>query len=105
MNCRNFFKKTICLLKGYTKCNRNTEAVGHYIKISAGRGAFCRDPERYEYDGRLYRCARCNELFLIHSILQWELIDLVKTTLQNIPQGIFENAFACENYDFARLYR
>ena len=82
-----FWLMILCWLKGHTKCTRDTVTTGHYICIPAGRGAFCRDPERYEYNGRLYRCARCGELLLIHGILAWELEDLITATLQDIPEG------------------
>jgi len=101
----NFLKKIICLLKGHASLTRDTKTVSHYIKISAGRGAFCQDPERYEYDGWLYRCARCDELLLFQGIASWELEDLMKVTLQNLPQGTLELAFSEPHYDFARLYR
>jgi len=97
-------QKIICLIKGHKRCSRDVPVTNHYIRIPAGRGAFCRDPERYEYDGRLYRCVRCGELLLIHGILSWELEDLITTTLKDYPIGNWEKIFQYKNYDFVRLY-
>jgi hypothetical protein len=83
-------QKIICWFKGHTKLEHDTEHTSHYIRIPAGREAFCRDPERYEYAGRLYRCARCGELLLVRGILEWELVDLLEATLQNFPGNVFK---------------
>lgn len=92
-------KKIICLFKGHTSLTRDTETISHYIRIPAGRGAFCRDPERYEYDGRLYRCACCGTLILHYGICSWELEDLLTATLQDyIP--IAWNYYSQQNYEF-----
>ena len=99
------FQKIICWLRDHKKCSRGTPATSHYIKIPAGRGAFCRDPEQYRYAGRLYRCARCGELLLIHGVLSWELGDLITTTLADRPEVLFDNAFFDSGYDFARIYK
>lgn len=95
-------KKLICLFKGHTSLNRDTETTSHYIRISAGRGAFCRDSERYEYDGRLYRCARCGALILHHGICSWELADLIDITLQDLPEAFFDFS---TDYEFTRIYK
>lgn len=96
--------KIICWFKGHTNFNRDTKYVHHYIRIPAGRGAFCRDPEHYEYGGRLYRCARCGALLLQRGILSWELEDLLETTLKDLPDGCFEFAFTQQDYDWCRLF-
>jgi len=87
------FQKIICLLRGHKSCGRDTKYTRHYIRIPAGRGAFCQDPERYRYAGRLYRCARCGELLLTHGVLSWELADLIKATLKDLPELFFEDIF------------
>ena len=99
------FQKIICLFWGHTKCTRDTKTIDHYIHIPAGRGAFCRDPERYEYNGRLYHCARCGELLLIHGILSWEIEDLIKATLQDYPVGNWLRIFEHQDYNILRLYK
>jgi hypothetical protein len=98
-------KKIICLFKGHTGLIRGTETTGHYVRIPAGRGAFCRDPERYEHDGRLYRCARCGALILHHGICSWELEDLMNETLRNIPVSCWDVGFNNQDYEFIRLYK
>lgn len=99
-------QKIICWFKGHTKLDRNTETTSHYIKIPAGRGAFCRDPERYEYDGQLYRCARCGALILHHGICSWELEDLISATLQDISEGYWDCSWSNPGYElFNRVYK
>ncbi len=96
-------KKIVCQLKGHTGFKRDAVYVRHYIEIPAGRGAFCRAPKRYKYGGRLYRCARCNELLLIHGILSWEVSGLIEDTLQGLTWAWFN--FDQQSYDFARFYK
>jgi len=96
-------KKLICWFRGHVPFDRHTEYQTYYIHIPAGRGAFCRDPERYEYAGRLYKCRRCGELVWQYGIALWEVEDLILTILENLPNMGFENAFSAQNYDFTAL--
>ncbi len=95
--------KIICWFKGHVGLTRDTEYVRHYIEIPAGRGAFCRDPKRYESNGRLYKCSRCGELFLHRGICSWEIEDLITVTLQDLPVGLLLTAFD-SSYEFTRLF-
>ncbi len=98
-------QKIICLFKGHTGLTRDTETIDHYVRIPAGRGAFCRDPERYEYNGRLYRCARCGALILHHGVCSWEMKDLITATLQEYPVGAWLRIFEAQDYSILRLYK
>jgi hypothetical protein len=98
------FQRLVCLWKGCVGLKRNTKYIRHYIEIPAGRGAFCRDPKRYEYAGRLYRCARCGALHLFRGVCSWELTDLIIATLQDVPTLNWDVALSNQNYKFIRLY-
>jgi len=99
------FQKIICLFKGHVNAGCDTAFTRHYVRVPAGRGPFCRDPERYEYVGRLYRCSRCSELLLKRGAWMWEIIDLIETTLKDLPTGMLSDAFDHQNYEWVnRLY-
>ena len=95
--------KLVCYFKGHVNLQCGQEYTSIYQEIR-GYGAFGRGFP-YVYEGRLYHCSRCGELCITHGILQWEVQDLLQTTLQDLPVGYFENIWSNKNYDFCRLMR
>ncbi len=95
--------KLVCHFKGHINLQRGQEYTSIYQEIK-GYGAFGRGFP-YVYEGRLYHCSRCGELHIIHGILQWEVEDLISTTLIDLPTKCFENAWSNQSYDFCRFYK
>lgn len=71
-------KKIICLFKK------------HELKDEPEFGCYIRDGRRFKYNGRIFRCKRCNATIHIHGVMDRELEDLIKTTLKDLPAMIFK---------------
>jgi len=95
--------KLICHFKGHVSLQRGQECTGIYREIK-GYGAFGHGFP-YVYEGRLYRCSRCNELHICHGVTSWELEDLISDTLKDLPKNFFEDMWSGYDYDFCRIYR
>ena len=91
--------KIKCLLFGHIKSNKDTVLTSIYIEEPYG--AFYQG-QRFIYDGRLYRCQRGRALIHIHGVLDWELVDLIKTTLKDLPEHLFD--IDESSYEFCRIY-
>lgn len=92
--------KIKCLLFGHVKANRDTTFTDIYIARPGG--AFCRSLI-YESNGRLYNCTRCGALQHKYGPFNWEIVDLIVTTLADLPNHTV--AWVHPDYEFCRIYR
>ena len=64
-------KKIICLFKK------------HELKDEPEFKCYIRDGRKFKYNGRIFRCKRCNVAIHIHGVMDRELDDLIRTTLKD----------------------
>jgi hypothetical protein len=72
-------KRLICAIRGHRS-------------VLTDKTFYFRDGKRFLRETkRLVRCTRCGQTYFQPGIFQSDLIDLIKTTLQDTPKNEYEN--------------
>ena len=90
---RRIVKQTVCVYKG------------HVLPLDPELRCYVRDGSRFVYHGRFFRCERCERLIRVTGLMQRELTELIRTTLEDLPPLDWERVLS-ENcvFEFLNIY-